>query len=300
MKSSILALVVVMLALSMEGVAQEYAFKVLVNKGKNELKSGASWQQIKVGSSLKAADELRVAENSYIGLVHVTGKPLELKQSGNYKVTDLAARMSGGASVLNKYTDFILSSNTGPRSNLGATGAVDRGVDNIKVYLPRTELAVVYGNEVTISWENDQSLKPYEVVFKSMFGDELNSLETSSNSIVVNLNDRNFENEDNIIVTVYSKSNQSKASDEYTLKKLSKADRERIKSAYSEIAVQTAEQTAFNKFLIAGFYEQNNLLIDAMPYYQEAIKLAPDVQYYKDTYEEFLVRNGIKKPGPKK
>jgi hypothetical protein len=300
MKSSKLALVVVILALSMDGVAQEYAFKVLVNKGKNELKSGASWQQIKVGSSLKAADELRVAENSYIGLVHVTGKPLELKQSGNYKVTDLAARVSGGASVLNKYTDFILSSNTGPRSNLAATGAVDRGVDNIKVYLPRTELAVVYGNNVTISWENDQSLKPYEVVFKSMFGDELSSLETSSNSIVVNLNDRNFENEDNIIVTVYSKSNRSKASDEYTLKKLSKADRERIKSAYSEIATQTAEQTAFNKFLIAGFYEQNNLLIDAMPYYQEAIKLAPDVQYYKDTYEEFLVRNGIKKPGPKK
>ena len=62
-----------------------------------------------------------------------------------------------------------------------------------------------------------KSLKPYEVVFKSMFGDELNSLETSSNSIVVNLNDRNFENEDNIIVTVYSKSNRSKASDEYTL-----------------------------------------------------------------------------------
>lgn len=300
MKSSKLALVVVMLAFSMDGVAQEYAFKVLVNKGKNELKSGAGWQQIKVGSSLKAADELRVAENSYIGLVHVTGKPLELKQSGNYKVTDLAARVSGGASVLNKYTDFILSSNTGPRSNLTATGAVDRGVDNIKVYLPRTELAVVYGNEVTISWENDPSLKPYEVVFKSMFGDELNSLETSSNSIIVNLSDRNFENEDNIIVTVYSKSNRSKASDEYTLKKLSKADRERIKSAYSEIAMQTAEQTAFNKFLIAGFYEQNNLLIDAMPYYQEAIKLAPDVQYYKDTYEEFLVRNGIKKPGPKK
>ena len=92
----------------------------------------------KVGSSLKSADELRVAENSYIGLVHVSGKPLELKQSGKYKVTDLAAKVSGGASVLNKYTDFILSANTGPKSNLTATGAVDRGVDNIKVYLPKT------------------------------------------------------------------------------------------------------------------------------------------------------------------
>jgi hypothetical protein len=73
-----------------------------------------------------------------------------------------------------------------------------------------------------------------------------------------------------------------------------------IRNLYSEIAAQTAEQTAFNKFLIAGFYEENNLLIDAMPYFQEAIKLAPDVQYYKDTYEDFLLRKGIKKPEPKK
>lgn len=300
MKSNKLALVVAILVLSIQVIAQEYAFKVLVNKGKNELKSDQKWQPIKVGSSLKSADELKVSENSYIGLVHVSGKPLELKQSGNYKVMDLAAKVSGGTSVLNKYTDFILSANTGPKSNLAATGAVDRGVDNIRVYLPRPELAVVYGNDVTISWENDPSLKPYEVVFKSMFGDELSKLETPSNSIVINLNDRNFENEDNIIVTVYSKSNRAKASDEYTIKRLSKADRERIKSAYNEIAAQTAEQTAFNKFLIAGFYEENNLLIDAIPFYQEAIKLAPDVQYYKETYEDFMLRHGIKKPATKK
>lgn len=301
MNSYKLAMVVLMLVAFGQAVAQQqYAFKVLVNKGKNELKSGGTWQQIKVGSSLKDADELKVSENSYLGLVHVSGKPLELKQSGSYKVKDLAAKVSGGTSVLNKYTDFILSANTGPKSNLTATGAVDRGVDNIKVFLPRPELAVVYGNNVTISWENDPSLKPYEVVFKSMFGDELSTLESNSNSVVINLNDKNFENEDNIIVTVYSKSNRSKVSDEYTLKKLSRADKDRIKNLYGEIAAQTAEQTAFNKFLIAGFYEENNLLIDAMPYYQEAIKLAPDVQFYKDSYEDFLLRKGIKKPAAKK
>src|SRR6185503_19175493 len=63
--------------------AQDYAFKVLANKGANEYKSGDSWQSIKTGASLKAGDELKVSENSYIGLVHATGKPLELKQAGN-------------------------------------------------------------------------------------------------------------------------------------------------------------------------------------------------------------------------
>ncbi len=299
MKSKKVIWLVVVLATITQAHAQEYAFKVLVNKGKNELKTGNSWQQVKVGSSLKSTDELKVAENSYLGLVHSSGKPLEVKQSGSYKVTELAARIKGGTSVLNKYTDFILSANTGPKNNLAATGAVDRGVDNIKVYLPKPG-GVVYGEKATISWAEDKALQPYFVTFKSMFGDELNSIEASGNSIVVNMNDRSFENEDNIIVTVSSKSNKTKFSDEYTLKRLSKADRERIKILLDEISSQTSEPTALNKFFIAGFYEQNGLLIDAVSHYQEAIKLAPDVQSYKDSYEEFLLRHGLKSLPPKK
>ena len=251
MKSNWLALVVASLFSVGQLSAQDYAFKVLVNKGKNELKSGETWQQIKVGSALQSHDELRVAENSYIGLVHKTGKPLELKQSGKYKVMDLAAN-NGGPSVLNKYTDFILSTNTGPKTNLAATGAVDRGLGNIQVHLPKPELAVVYNN-VTISWDEDKAIKPYVVVFKSMFGDELNTVETTDNHVKVNLDDKNFVNEDNIIVTVFSKTDKSKVSDEYTLKKLSKADKERIKSLLDEIPKDIWKPTALNKFFLAGF-----------------------------------------------
>jgi hypothetical protein len=299
MKSKRLAFAVLLIVACGQIHAQEYAFKVLVNKGKNELKTGENWQQVKVGSSIKSADELRISENSYLGLVHSSGKPLELKQSGKYKVRDLEGKVKGGTSVLNKYTDFILSTNTGPKNNLAATGAVDRGGDNIKVFLPRAELAVVYGNDVTISWEYDKTLSPYVVTFKSMFGDELSSIESTENFVVVNLNDRNFENEDNIIVTVLSKANKRKISDDYTLKKLSKADKDRIKNELNEIAEQTAEQNALNNFFIAGFYEKNGLLIDAISYYQKAIKLAPDVPEYKEDYENFLLRHGIKSP-PKK
>jgi hypothetical protein len=300
MKSKKLAFGALLIVAFAQVNAQEYTFKVLVNKGKNELKSGENWQLVKVGSSLKSADEIRISENSYLGLVHVSGKPLELKQSGKYKVMDLAAKVKGGTSVLNKYTDFILSANTGPKNNLAATGAVDRGANNIKVFLPRAELAVVYGNQVTISWEFDKILSPYIVSFKSMFGDELSSIESTGSFVVVNLNDKNFENEDNIIVSVYSKVNKSKISDDYTLKKLSKADKERIRNALNEIASQTAEPTALNKLVIAGFYEENNLLIDAISFYQEAIKLAPDVPEYKEWYNDFLIRYGIKAVAPKK
>lgn len=281
--------------------AQDYAFKVLVNKGKNEMKTRDGWQQVKVGSSLRSADELKVVENAYLGLVHVSGKALEVKQSGKYKVTDLAARVDGGASVLNKYTDFILSANTGPKTTLTATGAVDRGVDNIRVYLPKPEASVVYGNKVRIDWEEqDKALRPYSVIFKSMFGDELTVVETNESAVEIDLSDRNFENEDNIIVTVTSSGNKAKVSADYTLKRLSRADKDRINTLYKEIAIQTADQTALNKFVIAGFYEDNNLLIDAITAFQQAMLLAPEVPAYQEAYDEFLMRHRIKSLPTKK
>ena len=300
MKAIRVTFAVLLFSMGVQLHAQDYTFKVLVNKGKNEMKTRGGWQQVKVGSSLKSADELKVAENAYLGLVHVSGKALEVKQSGNYTVTELAARVNGGTSVLNKYTDFILSANTDPKNTLTATGAVSRGVDNISVYLPRPENSVVYNNKVTISWEDEKELRPYEVTFKSMFGDILNRVETSDASVEIDLNDRNFENEDNIIVTVLSKGEKDKVSIDYTLKRLSRADRERIRNSFKEIADQTAEPTALNKFVIAGFYENNNLLIDAISAYQEAIKLAPDVPTYAEAYEAFLLRHAIKTLPPKK
>src|SRR5437868_9059048 len=111
-KGSILILVGVFLISSSVTFAQSYTFKVLANKGSNEVKTGDAWQAIKTGASLKPGDELKVSENSYIGLVSASGKPLELKTAGNYKVNDLEKKVAGGSSVMNKYADFILSSNS--------------------------------------------------------------------------------------------------------------------------------------------------------------------------------------------
>jgi len=291
-KKILLTLVTAMVAMTAFG--QDYAFKVLVNKGKNEVKVGNTWQPVKTGTSLNSKDELKVNENSYVGLVHVTGKPLELKQSGSYKVSDLSAKVGAGQSVLAKYTDFILSSNTQKKSSQTATGAVHRGGDNIQVYLPKPEMAVVLNNMVIVNWESEKIPGPYVVTFSSMFGDELKRIETKDNNVTIDLNDNSFANEDNIIVKVSAKGDASKNSSDYTLKKLSAADKERIRSMLSEIKNETSEPTAINKFFLASIYEKNNLFIDAITAYQEAIKLAPDVSQYKDDYNDFLIRNNIK------
>ena len=167
MKIKKIEIILLLLLTTTLSYGQDYTFKVLVNKGKNEMKSGNDWQLIKTGTSLKSADELKVSENSYIGLIHSSGKPLELKEAGNYKVVDLAAKVNGGSSVLNKYTDFILSANSQKKNTLTATGAVHRGLDKIKINLPKPEFSVVFNNVVIVNWETDKAPAPYNITFSN-------------------------------------------------------------------------------------------------------------------------------------
>ncbi|HMJ69976.1 MAG TPA: hypothetical protein VK508_13820 [Cyclobacteriaceae bacterium] len=273
----------------------DYAFKVLANKGTNEIKSsGGTWTAVKTGASLKADDELKLAENAYIGLVHVSGKPLELKSAGSYKIADLASKVATGTSVLNKYTDFILSSNSAEakKNRLSATGAVHRGPTTIKVYLPENNKADVFSSTAIVNWERNGG--PYVVTLKNMFDEELGKLETPETTIQINLAAPEYANESAILLEVKSKGDGKLKSETYLLKKLSTAQSEKVKKDLNDFSAQAGDETALNKFILASFFEEHKLYIDAITAYEQAVKLAPDVPSYKEAYEEFLFRNKLK------
>ncbi|MBL7874535.1 MAG: hypothetical protein JNL53_02660 [Cyclobacteriaceae bacterium] len=274
--------------------AQDYTFRVLANKGANEIKSGDSWQPVKTGASLKLGDELKVTENASIGLVHSSGKPLEVKKASTYKVADLAAQVGGSTSVLNKYTDFILSSNSAEakKNRLSATGAVHRGL-GIKVYLPNNQYASVFNNIVYVNWDKSEK-GPYVVSFLNMFDDVLQKIETPENVVSIDLNDPKFAGETAILVEIQSKTTNTKSDERYLIKKLSTGEQAKINVAYTDVMKELKEESALNKLVLAGFFEQNKLLIDAITAYEQAMKLAPDDPTYSDYYEEFLLRNKLK------
>lgn len=273
--------------------AQEYAFKVLVNKGQNAIRSGNDWIPLKVGSSLTSGDELKISPNGYLGLVHASGKPLEVKEAGLHKVANLAAKVKEGTSVLNKYTDFILSTNEVKKNNLTATGAVYRGDYEIKLFLPRTH-SIVFNDEINITWSKLADTETYVVNFNSMFGDELEKLEVEDTTVSISLKGPKFANEDNILVEISSKTGRDRNSEKLILKRLSSADKKRINTALSEIEDQTKEETALNQLILGGFYESNSLLIDAATAYRKAVMLAPEVPEFKAAYNDFISRSVLK------
>ncbi len=185
--------------------------------------------------------------------------------------------------MLNKYTDFILSSNSAEakKNRLSATGAVHRGLEDIKVFLPENQYSSIYNNDLFVNWESKGG-GPYIVTLKNMFEDELFRAETPETSIEISLVDPKFVNESAILVEVKSKTDGKSVSEQHLIKKLPADEQKRIKTALTEINGEVKIKPRSTASSWAGFYEENKLLIDAITEYEKAIKLAPDEPSYKE------------------
>lgn len=274
--------------------SQSYVFRVLASKGANEVKSGETWQPVKTGASLSLGDELRISENASIGLVHSTGKPLEEKKPGVYKIEDLASRVKGESTVLNKYADFMLSKNSAEekKNRLNATGAAHRGV-GIKIYLPESKLANLYNNLVYLTWDNTEK-GPYTVELQNMFSETLYKKETPESTIAIDLSDPKLSAEPELMVEITSKTTGAKPDQRYVIKRISAEERQKIASQLNDLSKEVALDSEMGKLYEASLYEQNKLFIDAIAAYEQAIKLDPTNPTYKEYFDEFLLRNRLK------
>lgn len=297
MKTRKLSLALALVLVSTLVFGQDYSFKVLASKGANEIKSGETWQPLKTGTSLKAGDEVRIGQNAYLGLISAKGKPKEIREAGSFKVADI--KVEDGGSALNKYTDFILSSNAeGKKNKLGATGAVTREFGDAKaimLILPPKEMPFVYNSSVIINWDGGKAPGPYVVTVKDMFEEPISKFETPEVSFTLDLKDPKLATQQTILVEVASKADPKLGSAHYYVKQMPAAEREKIKKQLDEIIGDVSEETALNKLLLARFFQENNLLIDAIGEFEKAVKLAPDVPEYKNYYEEFLYSSKMKK-----
>jgi hypothetical protein len=279
-------------------LAQTHTFKVLVSKGKTEIKNENNWQLIKVGASLKSTDEVKIGENAYLGLIHISGKPLEVREARTYKVSELISKVTPGTSVINKYTDFILSSEQQKKNRLSATGAVHRGPlvpkDVILAFLPESDLSKVYGDQVTIAWSTENVKGPYQVIFSNLMEEDVARVDVTESFVTISLNDDKFKREPQVMVRITAKDKPGSGSKNYIIKRLPKDDRAKIDSLMSQLDPSMDRSLAVTQYVLAGFYEENLLLVDALTAYREAYMKAPDVELYKVAYDEFLKRMEFK------
>lgn len=278
--------------------AQEVMFSILLNKGDNSIKIADKQAPVMIGSKLHQGEILSVKSNGYVALVYEpTGAGMEIKSSGEYAVSDLAKRAyDHPSSVLAKYGKYLIEQlnpeETGSQ-NLNVTGAVERGdVDMITINLPK--VTEVYGNKVIITWKKLDDMQDFVINIRNSLDEEICSKDVTGNRYTLNLDEGQMQNQKMIILNVSSKNNEDLFSPDYGIQRLTADNSRQIEKQLADIKKIAGQENTLDKLYIASFFEENNLIADALGYYNQAMALSPDRAGFYNLYNNFLTRNGLK------
>lgn len=294
--------------------AQTALFNVLASKGSVKYISAGTTEAktMIIGKKLFPNDKIVVGENSYLGLAHSAGKTIEIKRPGSYEVSALSAEVANqNASVSKKYIDFLAGeiNNNGQDmaknkyQYMAVTGSVERGSNDIVLYAVPGVAAPVLTGPVTFKWDLNNDVKTYVVKLSNIFDEVLYTTELTTNSATVDLAKYNFGqgNEKNLFIQIFSKEHPEKVkSAKVNLKALdAKAEAEIVKQV-NELKAEQQEETALNKYILANFYAEKGLTLNAVEQFEATIALEPEVEDFKASYGEYLVATSIKKISPEK
>lgn len=289
----------------------DYVFRVLANKGNNSVKkSDGKTVGLKTGATLKAGDQLIASANSYIGLMHKTGKTLEVRQAGVMKVNDLVKKVaSKKTSVTSRYAQYVMNQinddgvSNNYRRNNNVTGAVTRGPEYaIGLVLPVEENKIkAYTSEFILRWvpspEEDEEIsfdgKTFVVSVSNIFDEVIYTKETDNPSIKLNLDEINNES---TLYLVEIKTKEENVEDqlksiEYAIERVKMSDNPELQSELDAMLSEVEEDTSLGKLVLASFYEEKGLLLEAMSKYEEIISENPEVEAFAELYQEFLAKN---------
>ena len=137
MKKNIFIIIAFIFTSYIFSFSQEPDFRVLGKKGNVDFQSKSSgWNDIKTGDKLFKNDKLKIGNDSYLGLVHSSGKTVEIRKEGTYTISKLLKDMTAfRSSSTQRFAKYVVDEITSGadilsqkkyKRSMDNTGAVER------------------------------------------------------------------------------------------------------------------------------------------------------------------------------
>ena len=274
--------------------SQVYVFVVCGNRGVNSIKSHGEWKLLKTQSTIDQFDQIKTSgENCYLGLLHTSGRSVVIRKPGTYNAEDLLKKVnSGNNAIASKYADFVYSKlTTVSNENVSdKTRAADE--KTIKVYLPQS--GKIFGTEETIQWSALPGNNSYRVVIKNIFDEVVAEYTSDKPWIRIDFSNPRLRELNVVFLSVELQNNPLVHSEGHGITRLADEKLKNVSDSLNLIRMDIGEESPLNNLIIASFFEDKQLLMDAGTCYSNVIENSPGVTDFEKIYSEFLNRNGLK------
>lgn len=309
--SAVLLFTIFSVTATAQEAKQEILFKVLAAQGDVATTKSTELSRLAAGKSLYKDQVVQINGKGYLGLMHKSGKSVEIRQPGTYKVWDLDAVVTktASSSLAKKYAKYVFGElqrddEKGLRKNhqqyMAVTGSVSRSANKsgvVKAYIPQN---TTVGSTIpaTISWAPvAKSGGTYLVTIQDMFDAIVWQKETADTSILMDFSSLSqLTNSRTGIIKIGTKNKGLKHAIGYPIKLMQQDDALKLKEEMVEFEKETptsAESTALNELIQGYFFESAGLNLNALESFRSAMVKAPEIEDYRIQYLDYLTRSGL-------
>ncbi len=299
---NIISLILLISTFSVSIFAAAPDFSVVASNGEVMVKrdKATNWVKLASGQKLFQKDQIQIGKNAYLGLVHSSGSPVEVKNSGNYSVQKLVAQATTKKSnVTKKFTDYIVGElsksddqvgKDNYRKDMETMGAVERGSSKgLTAKLPRSSYTL--DNKMDFSWYKKEGVTTYKFVIKDSEGKKIVDKDVNGTNLTIDLAQYKMKKGD---CYNWSVSSNGASTEEYCILKFGDNEAKQVNQELTEIQTEIGKNPgAVGQLILASFYEEKNIVNRAVAAYEAAIKISP-IESYKRLYSLYLNRLGLK------
>lgn len=276
---------------------QSHVFSILANKGSNQIKQGTLWNTAKSGSKIYKGNTLKVASNGYLGLMHKSGKTIELKTAGEYTISDLESKIqSSSSSYAERYTKFALKidGNEGSKYNYNVTGSVERG--GVYSLLSDDTIKVLKEIPLHMPWNTNNTEDDVELRITDLFNKIQYSSKGVNQNAVIDLSKSSIDPKSFMIVNLFDPNSEEEEpliNSGYHLKIVSGDKATKILKEYKLLVKELNLNSSLDHMILASFFVEHGLSNYAASHLYQASILSPEVSDYKGAFYQYLESEGV-------
>ncbi len=302
--------VILLFVFSFSLMAAKYDFRVIAVKGNAEYFTGnGDWKHLKPGTMIFSNYQIKLDQKSYLGIIHNSGKTLELKDKGKWTTKELLSKLNKkSTNVAANLSDYVvgqlnekMNEDYNYREGMETTGAVERSLNfgsgagsTTFVQLNTPRKINFTTNSATFVWQNVNSEEKYVFTITDRFDRIVHSKIVTDNQYKIDAKDLNLQPDEYYFWNVACNNDRTIKSPDCAFSFLSPSSVSKIENEFTELKNELGdENSALNQIVFANFYEKNYLFDKALQHYKKAVELEPSVEQYQIIYSEFLKRSNF-------
>ncbi len=305
MKKPLLTMIIFFLVISI-AFAGQFEFKVIAVKGNVTYYTGSgSWKKVKTGTIINSNYKIKLEKNSYLGLIHKSGRTLELKKKGKWSAKELSQNINKEQTEVSRDLRTYILAKLGEddggeydyRESMGTVGAVERSLNpaSVKgttfVQLKSPRKVNFLDNSATFVWQKVNGENEYVFTITDRFDRIVHTKIVKGNKYTINADDLNLKQDDYYFWRVACNNDRTIKSPDCAFSFLSPDKKAKIEKDYQKLVNEIGgENSALNQIVLGNFFEMNYLPDRALKHYKKAVEMEPSVAEYQNIYNNFLKR----------